>query len=62
MKQSIAKLGRYRQILRAMWFLMRDDPPCTKPCQTPWTSGVRTWDDAKKPSYNAWKQARARLR
>ena len=62
MKQSIAKLGRYRQIQRAMWFLMRDDPPCTKPCQTPWTSGVRTWDDAKKPSYNAWKKARARLR
>lgn len=62
MKQSIAKIARYPQIQRAMWFLMRDDPPCTRPCQTPWTSGVRTWDDNKKSSYNAWKQARARLR
>jgi hypothetical protein len=62
MKQSIAKISRYPQIQRAMWFLMRDDPPCTRPCQTPWTSGVRTWDDVKKPSYNAWKQARKRLR
>jgi hypothetical protein len=62
MRQSIAELSKYPQIQKAMWFLMRDDPPCVKPCQTPWTSGVITYDDKKKPSFNAWRQARAKLR
>ena len=62
LKQSIARLASYRQIHRAMWFLLRDDPPCTRPCQTPWTSGIVRFDEQRKPAWNAWRQARARLR
>jgi hypothetical protein len=62
LRQSIAELSRYPQIKRAMWFLLRDDPPCTRPCQTPWTSGLVTYEEKRKPSWNAWRQARARLR
>ncbi len=62
LEQSIARISRYRQIKRAMWFLLRDDPPCTRPCQTPWTSGIVRFDETKKPSWRTWRQARARLR
>jgi hypothetical protein len=62
LRQSIAELAKYRQVKRAMWFLMRDDPPCSRPCQTPWTSGVLTYDEKRKASWNAWRQARANLR
>jgi hypothetical protein len=62
LRQSIRKLARYRQIERAMWFLLRDDPPCTRPCQTPWTSDLRSYDNRAKPAYDAWAAERARLR
>lgn len=57
-KQAIAKLKRLPQVERAAWFLIRDDPPRDGHW---YTTGLRRSSGQKKPSFNAWTQATARL-
>ena len=58
-KQSIAKLKSLPQVERATWFLIKDDPPQNGHW---YTTGLRKSSGAKKPSFNAWAQAAAKLK
>ncbi len=58
-RQSIAKLKRLPQVERAAWFLIKDDPPRNGNW---YTTGLRKSSGAKKPSFNAWQQAAAKLK
>ncbi|MGI9187186.1 MAG: glycosyl hydrolase [Gaiellales bacterium] len=58
-RQSIAKLKSLPQVERAAWFLIKDDPPLNGHW---YTTGLRTSAGDKKPSFNAWSQAAAKLK
>ena len=58
-RDAIAKLKRLPQVERAAWFLIKDDPPRNGHW---YTTGLRKSSGAKKPSFNAWVQAAAKLR
>lgn len=52
--ESVQRLKQLPQVERAAWFLLRDDPPGNG---TFYTTGLRTFDGTKKPSFNTWMSA-----
>jgi hypothetical protein len=58
LRKAYALAAKLRRVDTMCWFLLYDSPPSRNSSQwLNWTTGLRTWDGIRKPSWNAFVNA-----